>query len=99
LVFSSSAKDNDRSGSWLIIVLGCFASVAEDDNNLLNLLSFSANFFHVQKTTMNQEVHHHLLIFFPQVQIMTIMNQDPGSSLSLIVLFKLCESKKYHKKN
>ncbi len=42
LVFSSSAKDDNESGSRFIIVLGCFASVAENDNKPPGSLSFSA---------------------------------------------------------
>jgi hypothetical protein len=39
LVFSSSVKDNNKSGSWFIIILGCFASIPKDDNKLHGSLS------------------------------------------------------------
>jgi hypothetical protein len=64
LVFSSSAEDDNKPGSQLVIVLSCFALVAEDDNEPLDSLSFFAFFLQVQMTTTSRKAHHHLLIFF-----------------------------------
>jgi hypothetical protein len=44
LVFSSSAKDDNKLGSQLFIIFGCFASIVEDDNEFFGLLSFSTFF-------------------------------------------------------
>ncbi len=64
LVFSSSAEDDDELGSRLIIIFGYFVSIAKDDNEPPNSLSFFAFFLQVQMTTMSQEACRHLLIFF-----------------------------------
>jgi hypothetical protein len=63
LVFSSSAEDDNKPGCQLVIVLSCFALVAEDDNEPPDS-SFFAFFLQVQMTTMSQEACRHLLIFF-----------------------------------
>jgi hypothetical protein len=44
LVFSSSAKNDDEPRSQLVVVLDCFAFIAEDDNKFFNSLSFSTFF-------------------------------------------------------
>jgi len=64
LVFSSSAENDDELGSRLIIIFGYFVSIAKDDNEPPNSLSFFAFFLQVQMTTMSQEACCHLLIFF-----------------------------------
>jgi hypothetical protein len=64
LVFSSSAEDDDELGSRLVIVFGCFASIAKDDNEPPDSLSYFAFFLQVQMTTMSQKACCHLLIFF-----------------------------------
>ncbi len=41
VVCSSIVEDNDKSGSRFVIVLGCFALIAEYDNEPLDLLFFT----------------------------------------------------------
>jgi hypothetical protein len=43
--YSSITNNNDESRSRLVIVLGCFSLVVEDDNEPLGLLLFSWVFF------------------------------------------------------
>jgi hypothetical protein len=45
LAFPSNEKDNNKLGSQLVVILGCFALVVEDDNECPSSLSFSALFF------------------------------------------------------
>jgi hypothetical protein len=44
LVFSSSAEDDNKLGSQLVIILGCFASIPKDDYEPPGSLSFSTLF-------------------------------------------------------
>jgi hypothetical protein len=67
LVFSLGVEDHDKLRSRLVIVLGCFALVVEDENEPLRSLSFFAFFFQVLKTMTSQKACCHLLVFFVRV--------------------------------
>jgi hypothetical protein len=63
LVFSSNAEDDDESGSWLVIVLSCFALVVEDNDELRGLSS-SPNFFSSGAENDDNELGSKLIVVF-----------------------------------
>lgn len=65
LVFSSGEKNNDKLGSQLAIILGCFALVGENDNKPPNLLLFCFSCRRWQWTSW-------LIVVLFQLQKMTI---------------------------
>jgi hypothetical protein len=84
LVSASSAKDNNKLGSWLVVVPSYFSLVVEDNNKPLGSLSFFT-FFSLGAKNNKFNNSSSSPSFFPQVQKM-MTSQDPSSSLSLVVL-------------